>query len=81
MKTRKELYVEIKKLQLENEVKELFGRNFTQISSAALNDVITNKTAKKPEKGTKNITKVDKLVEVLGKKRILLKSELDYILN
>lgn len=81
MKTRKELYVEIKKLQLENEVKELFGRNFTQVSSAALNDVITNKTAKKPEKGTKNITKVDKLVEVLGKKRILLKSELDYILN
>lgn len=81
MKNRKELYVEIKKLQLENEVKELFGRNFTQVSSAALNDVITNKTAKKPEKETKKITRLDKLVEVLGKKRILLKSELDYILN
>lgn len=79
---RKELYKIIKNNNLEEKIKKEFGRNFTQVSSKDLEKVVvTVKVTEvhKPAKPNCDITK--KLVEVLQKKRILLKSEVDYILG
>lgn len=37
---RKQLYADIKNLHLENKVKEIYGKNYTQVSSLELTDVI-----------------------------------------
>lgn len=42
--TRKEAYAIIKELNLANDIKEAFGRNFTQVSTVALWDFIKNNT-------------------------------------
>lgn len=79
---RKELYKIIKSNNLEEKIKKEFGRNFTQVSSKDLEKVVvTVKVTEvhKPVKHNCDITK--KLVEVLQKKRILLNSEVDYILG
>lgn len=100
MKTRKELYNEIVKSNLQEEVKKRFGRNYTQVGNENLEIVIkectTKDTSKKPkdkpiqvvkvetvkEKGecTESHTpKIDRLIKVLADKRILLKSEVEFI--
>lgn len=100
MKTRKELYNEIVKNNLQEEVKKRFGRNYTQIGNENLEIVIkectTKDTSKKPKdkpiqivktKTTKekseyiksHTSKVDRLIKVLADKRILLKSEVEFI--
>ena len=49
--SRKELYAEIKARKLEDKVKERYGRNYTQVSSAELEDFInTNKCENTPKK-------------------------------
>ena len=97
MKTRKELYNEIIKNNLQEEVKKRFGRNYTQVGNENLEIVIkectTKDTSKKPKnrpiqvvkvkKETETINtstdKVDRLIHVLANKRILLKSEVEFI--
>ncbi len=87
--TRKELYDEIRALGLTEEVKKKFNRHFTNVSTIELEKLIfkaeTEKSKKEREKspsmsGTVE-AKFTKLVEILGKKRILLKSEVDAICN
>ncbi len=80
---RKELYTEIKKYNLEDKIKQLYGRNYTQVSSEKLESVIEcNKNLKGKIDNKETIVskdKVTRLIEVLAKKRILLKSEVEYI--
>lgn len=93
---RKELYDYIIEHQLRDEVYQLFGRNFTNVSNSQLYDFITayisemvdackdinkNKGFEVNTKNTLKVSKVDKLVEVLLKKRILLQSEYEYIMQ
>lgn len=79
---RKELYKKIKNYNLEEAIKTKFGRNFTQVSSKDLEEII----AKVEDADVCTSVKHDcsmtrKLIEVLQKKRILLPSEVNYILG
>lgn len=87
MMTRKDCYDFIKKHNLNDEVKNKFGRHYTNVTTENLINYVTSKT---PKKVTKNNAKEDcmcniiyskfaKLVEILGKHRILLPSEIDDI--
>lgn len=90
MKTRKELYDEIKTLGLVEEIKAKYNRHFTNVSTKDLVSIIdshkTTKTKKVDSKKSPSMVgtteaKFAKLVEILSKKRILLKSEVDAICN
>ena len=86
---RKEIYAKIKEYNLAEEIKKTFHENYTRIPSANLECFISDYVTlhgKKPEvvKNEEMVssgkTPLAKLVEVLHKKHILLKSEVDYIL-
>ena len=104
MRTRKELYAEIKALNLAEAAQKKFKKHWTNCSSLQLEELIndakksaktstsstktkvdstknTKTPSKKPSMVGTTEAKVAKLVEVLGRKRILLKSELDEICN
>ena len=111
---RKEAYASIKKFNLQDVVKSRFNRNFTQVSTDNLIEVIKqyqSNNCKKEVKEVKEVVKKEevknkevknkkvvnteinktkevvntspfnRLVDVLYKKRILLDSEVNYILN
>ena len=79
--TRKELYRKIKELNLQDEVKKVYGDNYTRVGNIELAHVIQSaQLASNIAKNiTKNNCKCDKLIEVLKKKHILLDSEIMYI--
>lgn len=83
---RKKLYNQITSLGLQNEVKTTYGKNYTQCTNAQLAAVVSGAT-KIFEDAVKVIpTKVEsnsfqKLVEILQRKKILLNSEVDIIMN
>lgn len=74
---RKELYAKIKELNLQGRVKELFGDNYTRVKSEDLANVIASVKKVTPKKETRSDSKVDKLINLLYKKHILLKSEVE----
>ena len=78
--SRKELYNEIKSLGLQDEVKAVTGDNYTRASNEQLKTIIDNAV-----EGLKcsnvNNSALNKLVEILAKKKILLKSEVNAIIN
>ena len=79
---RKELYAKIKKFNLQKEIEICYGDNFTRVSNLQLKLVIDKYICnKKNEEAVKEKPKnpIAKLIEVLRKKHILLKSETDYI--
>ena len=86
---RKQLYNEITSLGLQNEVKSRYGKNYTQCSNGALQklvdeihkvmDEISNPKGISVEQVVYN--RLIALVEILAKKKILLKSEVDTIMN
>lgn len=91
---RKELYKQIKSLHLENEVKAKYGRNFTQCTSAQLTTVVSGVTKMLEEAAKSRACKKEesiltevgpssfqKLVEILSRKKILLKSEVEAIMG
>lgn len=82
---RSEIYVLIKQYGLEDEVKKEYGVNYTNVYSEGLEKMIARHLETKEEKDAPkeccNDTKFQKLVEVLLKKRILLRSEFDYIMK
>ena len=75
---RKQLYNEITSLDLQDEVKARFGRNYTQCTNDDLAKLIK-------EVHTSMAKSCDcafnRLVEILAKKKILLKSEIDTIME
>ena len=86
--TRKEIYAKIKEYGLAELIKEDYGKNYTNLSNEDLLNVLDDFESmcnKSTDKSTTLVNivdnRVDKLVEVLSKKRILLMSEVDYILK
>lgn len=77
---RKELYNEIKSLGLQDEVKAVTGDNYTRASNEQLKAVIDNAVAGLKCSNVNN-SAFNKLVEILAKKKILLKSEVNAIIN
>lgn len=82
---RKQLYNEIVSLGLQGEVKAAYGKNYTVCTNEELQKII--KAAHRVLEDTVKISfattcgPVYKLVDILAKKKILLKSEVDLILN
>lgn len=74
--TRKELYKEIVALNLQEEVKKTFGDNYTRVSNIKLQSFIDDVHASLDSEGECCFMR---LIEVLAKKKILLKSEVRYI--
>lgn len=86
--TRTELYNEIKCLNLQEEIKNVTGRNYTQVPNSTLEEIISKATIQlmeQPKKVKKTSTKceksLEKLVNILAKKHILLPSEVREIFN
>lgn len=81
--SRKELYVKVKELNLQEEIKKKYGDNYTRVGNTELEAIIAKYTAEAPTtggvKGGCDKGKCDKLIEVLKKKHILLGSEVAYI--
>lgn len=76
---RKQLYNEITSLNLQNEVKARYGRNYTQCTNEQLKAVVDSVHKSMPtEVGPSSF---QKLVDILAKKKILLKSEVDAIMK
>ena len=88
--TRNEMYEVIKSKRLASEIKNLFDRHFTNLSNDMLSGYLNNELHHTdnivpedvlPATPVMTDTRVDKLIETLTKKRILLQSEIDYINN
>lgn len=82
---RKQLYNEITSLGLQDEVKARYGKNYTQCSNTDLQKVVdeVHKDLDKLHSGGcgLNCDSICKLVDILAKKKILLKSEVDAIMK
>lgn len=92
---RKELYKQITSLGLQDEVKATYGKNYTQCTNAQLATIVSGATklldeATKPVGKSRKMESVpavvnpssfQKLVEILSRKKILLKSEVDAIMG
>lgn len=86
---RKEIYAKIKEYNLAETIKKTFHENYTRIPSANLECFISDYVSSSGEeqevignthKDAVEKSSLVKLVEILQKKHILLKSEVDYIL-
>ena len=80
--SRKELYAKVKELNLQDEIKQKYGDNYTRVNNTELEAIIAKYTTKpiaKEAKDSCKSCKCDKLIEVLKKKHILLNSEVAYI--
>lgn len=76
---RKQLYNEITSLGLQEEVKSRYGKNYTQCTNEQLSAVVVDVHKSMPtEVGPSSF---QKLVDILAKKKILLKSEVEAIMN
>lgn len=64
-------------MNLQEEVKARYGKNYTQCTNEQLNEVVTSVYKSTPCEANA----FQKLVDVLVKKRILLKSEVDEIMK
>lgn len=82
---RKQLYNEITSLKLQEEVKNRYGKNYTMCSNADLQKVVdeVHEGLNKLHSGGfgVNCGSICKLVEILAKKKILLKSEVNAIMK
>lgn len=87
--SRKELYAQIVKLNLQDKVKEKWGTNYTNCKNAELLEVINgaiNKTkstkAKAVTKGSEcSCKKLETLVNILKERHLLLQSDVEKIMN
>ena len=86
---RKQLYNEITSLGLQEEVKSRYGKNYTQCSNEALQKLVDEIHKEMDEISNPKGICVEQvaynsliaLVKILAKKKILLKSEVDTIMN
>lgn len=76
---RKQLYNEITSLGLQGEVQATYGKNYTTCSNAQLQAVVDSVRKSMPtEVGPSSF---QRLVDILAKKKILLKSEVEAIMK
>ena len=73
---RKQLYEEIKNLNLQEEVKAAYGDNYTRCTNEQLECIV-----KKAHEALNPNCSFEKLVNILAKKNILLKSEVKEIMK
>lgn len=78
---RKQLYNEIASLGLKEEIKARYGKNYTQCTNEQLKAVVDNASAGLEPVGARGCVHFNKLVEILAKKKILLKSEVETIMK
>ena len=84
---RKEMYQHIKSLGLEDEIKAVYGKNYTQCSNVELESVVSNVISSLKQVTAKDINVVklaevvSRLINTLEKKRILLPSEINAIFS
>lgn len=78
---RKQLYNYITSLKLQDEVKSRYGKNYTQCTNEQLENVIDAAVAGMEPVEARSNAPFDKLVDILAKKKILLKSEVDAIMK
>lgn len=82
---RKQLYNEITSLGLQEEVKSRYGKNYTMCSNADLQklvDEVHRDLNESHREGLNTVcSSICKLVDILAKKKILLKSEVEAIMN
>lgn len=78
---RKQLYNEITSLGLQEEIKSKYGKNYTQCTNEQLRAVADSAVTGLKPIGAKGSSAFDKLVDVLAKKKILLKSDVEAIMN
>jgi hypothetical protein len=76
---RKQLYNDIINLNLRDEVKSTYGKNYTVCSNEQLKAVLDKAVAALEPVSAVGASPFNKLVEILAKKKILLKSEVDAI--
>ena len=76
---RKQLYNEITSLGLQDEVKAKYGKNYTMCSNADLQKVVDEVHASVAPVAPD--CAFNKLVDILAKKKILLKSEVNTIMK
>ena len=90
--TRKELYARVKELGIADEIKNTFGKNFTQVSNDNLEMFVLKstkaekpKTIKKADAKPKEVKNIDKamvkLVSTLQYKGYLTTNEVDDVLS
>lgn len=77
--TRKELYKEITSLNLQEQVIFNYGRNYTQCTNEQLSAIVRDVHKNMPTEVSSS--SFQKLVDILAKKKILLKSEIEYIMG
>ena len=73
--TRSEVYDEIVKYNLQNKVKELYGRNYTNVSTVDLISMVNNHKCLMTKKNSPTNNTMVALIDLLYKKHILCKSE------
>ena len=79
---RKKLYNDICSLGLQDEVKSKYGKNYTQCKNDELKHVIDTAVAGLTTTSHKDYAcSLVTLVDILAKKKILLKSEVETIMN
>lgn len=89
---RKEVYEVIKKMNLQEVVKKIYNKNYTNVPTDALLQVIANAQSFIPSQVEEDgfdigfepcalDYKINTLVDILFKKRLLLKSEVKAIMN
>lgn len=89
--SRKELYAQIVKLNLQGKVKEKWGTNYTNCKNAELLEVINSHCATNKAKSVKAKTstecpkssdkKFETLVNILKERHLLLQSDVEKIMN
>lgn len=77
---RSEVYAKIKEYGLQEAIKEVYGYNYTNISTAALVDFIEQFEKTLIVDKNDSVEKVNALIEVLYKKHILCKSEYEALM-
>lgn len=87
--SRKELYAQIVKLNLQDKVKEKWGTNYTNCKNAELLEVINGAINKTKSVKAKAVTKssggpcrrLGALVNILKERHLLLQSDVEKIMN
>lgn len=79
---RNQLYNEIISLKLQDEVKAKYGKNYTRCTNVALQEII-DEAHKKIEESLQeqDFSLTRRLIDILAKKKILLKSEIEKIIK
>lgn len=79
--TRSEIYVEIKNYNLQNDIKDKYGYNYTNLSSATLIEELKKYKNRNIQYELKFPNdRLDKLIEILYKKHIICKSEYEALM-